>query len=266
MPSLLEPSQAFPPALLPRVAADGRVARTVYARPSAPDTRPRVAIVVAGFGLSDADSRSAIERLPGAVTLAFSAYTPNPEALLAIARADGHELLASLPMEPQNAPYDNAGEHALMTGAAPGENMRNLEWVLGRLQGYVGLTGASDGMRGERYAVLTTGFHAVLREVAGRGLLYLDPRPTEGRPGEPLPGVPAVRTDLVLDDPPGRADIDAKLVALERLARERGSAVGLAGPLRPVTIEKITAWAQGAEARGIVLVPISALTAMEPGR
>ena len=265
LPGLLEPSRAFPPALLPRVAADGRTPRALYARPFAADGRPRIAIVVAGLGLSDADSRAAIERLPGAVTLAFSAYAPSPEALLALARAEGHEVLLSLPMEPQGFPYDNAGDHALMTGAAPAQNMQNLEWVLGRMAGYVGLTGASDGLRGERFAALATGFHAALEEAARRGLLYLDPRPPEDRPADPLPAVAHARADLVLDDPPGRADIDAKLLRLERLARERGSAVGLAGPLRPVTIEKIAAWARDAEARGIVLAPISAQI-VEPPR
>lgn len=235
----------------------------VYARPSTTDKRPRVAVVVAGLGQSDSESRAAIERLPGAVTLAFSAHSPAPEALLAMARATGHEVLLSLPMEPQDYPYDNPGEHALLTGAAPAQTMRNLEWVMGRMTGYVGLTGASDGMRGERFAALASVFGPVLDEVARRGLLYLDPRPTDGYPADPLPGVPHARTDFVIDDPPSRADIDAKLLALERLARERGSAVGLAGTLRPVALEKIATWARDAEGRGIVLVPVSAL-AVEP--
>lgn len=263
VPALLEPS-AFPPALLPRIGADGRTPRAVYARPAVADGRPRVALVLAGLGLADADTRTAIERLPGPVTLAFSAYSPDPDPLVALARAGGHELLQSLPMEPEGAPFDNPGDRALTTSLRPAENLRHLEWVMGRTQGYVGLTGASDGMRGERFAALASGFNMALDAISRRGLLYLDPRPTEGRAADPLPA-PHVRTDYVLDDPPGRADIDAKLVALERLARDRGFAVGLAGQIRPATLDKIVAWAQAAEGRGIQLVPVSAL-AVEPAR
>ncbi len=216
--------------------------------------------MVDGLGLSEAISRTAIERFPGAVTLAFSAYSANPEPLLAAARAAGHEILASLPMEPKAYPLDTAGPYALMTTKAPAENASNLEWVISRFQGYVGMTGASDGMRGERFAVQTSSFYRVLHELAGRGLLYVDPRaPADGRRASPLPEVVSSRVDLVLDEPPSRAEIEAKLAALERLARERGSAVGLAGPLRPVMIERIATWARELEERGFILVPISAL-------
>jgi len=70
--------------------------------------------------------------------------------------------------------------------------------------------------------------------------------------------------DLVLELAAARirqAQREAALLDLERIAREKGSAVGLAGPLRPVTIERIAEWARTLDARGLVLVPVSALTA-----
>ncbi len=256
--------------MLPRVAADGRAARSVYARRFDPaDTRPRIGLILAGVGLSEADSRAAIDGAPGAVTLAFSAYANNQDALMEAARAHGHEVLASIPMEAQGFPLNDAGVRSLLTGGDPADNRRNLEWALGRIQGYVGATGASDGLRGERYAELTSGLAQVVEEVGRRGLLYIDPRPGRAGPmpggAGPMPGgVPGRAVDLVVDDPPARAEIEGKLAALERLARERGSALGLAGPLRPVTIERITAWARGLEERGLVLAPVSALVTAAP--
>lgn len=256
-PALLEPSRIFPSAALPRIAADGRLPRVVYRRPAAPTgTRPRIALVLAGIGLSAADSRSAIDTLPGAVTLAFSAYTPSPEALMQAARDRGHEVLASLPMEASGYPWNDAGPHSLLTGKTPSANRENLEWAMSRQQGYVGVTGASDGLRGEQFAEQRSSFGLVLDEVARRGLLYIDPRP-----GAPPPPIAGRSTDVVVDDPPTRADIEAKLVTLERVARERGSALGLAGPLRPVTIERLATWTRDIEARGFELVPVSALIA-----
>ena len=258
-PALLEVSPFFPTMSLPRIAADGRLPRLLYRHPAGPaGIRPRIALLVAGFGLSAADSRAAIDALPGAVALAFSAYAPNPEPLAAAARARGHELLASVPMEADGYPRDDAGPRSLLTGAPSEKNRENLEWAMGRLQGYVGMTGASDGLRGERFATQTSSFNLMLDELARRGLLYIDPRP-----GAPPPGIAGRSVDLVVDDPSSRAEIEAKLLALERMAREHGSALGLAGPLRPVTIERIAAWARDVETRGFELVPVSALAIEE---
>lgn len=257
-PALLETSKAFPAAMLPRIGPNGAAPRLVYARPvAASDKRPRIAIVVTGFGMSDADSKAAIQTLPGPISLAFNPYSPSPEALTQLARSTGHEMLISLPLEPQGFPLNDAGSRSLLTGALPQQNATNLEWALSRIQGYVGATGALDGMRGERYAEQTISWKAMLDELSRRGLLYLDPRP--GKSNDPLAEIPGRVADVIVDDPPARAEIEAKLAALERIARDKGSAIGVAGPLRPLTVERIAAWARGLDDRGITLVPVSAL-------
>ncbi len=257
-PALLERSAAFPPAQLPRVAPDGRAARSVYAAPTppVPAGAPRIAVLMSGFGLSEKDSAGAVDALPGPVSFAASAYSGIPPAVFEAARAAGHELLVSVPMEPAGYPLNDAGARSLLTGLSPADNRQNLEWALGRIPGAVGATAASDGMRGERFADVSGALDPILDEIGRRGLLYIDPRP--GRVPS-RPGLPGRAIDLVLDESPARAEIEAKLLALERIARERGSAVGLVGPPRPVTIERIAAWAQTLEGKGIVLVPVSAL-------
>ena len=64
---------------------------------------------------------------------------------------------------------------------------------------------------------------------------------------------------MVVDEPATRAEIDARLLALERLARERGAALGYVGEASPVAVARIAAWAAEAPGRGIVLAPPSAL-------
>lgn len=255
---LLEPSKLFPPALLPRIGPDGRLPRVIYARPfSDPQNRPRIGLVVTGIGMSEAESQAAIKVLPGPVDLAFSPYAPNPDRLVQLSRVTGHEMLVSIPMEPKGYPLNDAGSRSLLTGASPAQNQANLEWALSRIQGYVGATGALDGMRGELFADQSSSFNGVLQELGRRGLLYVDARP--GLNG-PAPRYVASRdVDLVLDEPATQAHIDAKLAALEQIARDKGSALGLAGPLRPVTVERIVAWARTLEERGLVLAPVSAL-------
>jgi polysaccharide deacetylase 2 family uncharacterized protein YibQ len=189
------------------------------------------------------------------VSFAVSSYATGITPLLTAAREAGHELLASIPMEPQGFPGNDEGPHSLLTGASPEDNAVNLEWALSRTQGVVGATGASDGMRGERFADIPASFDPMIAAVTGRGLLYVDARPGRAEP----PGAPVRAVDVVLDDQLGRAEIDARLQSLERTAQERGSAIGLAGPLRPATIERIAAWTKTLQGRGLVLVPVSAV-------
>jgi len=253
-PALLEPAPDFPGRFVPRRAADGRASMSFYARaPDLTPKRPSVAMLVVGLGQSQADSEAAIAALPGAVTLGFSPYTPNPDPLLASAREHGHEYLVTLPMESQGYPLNDSGPHALLTGADPAVNDRNLEWVLSRMQGEVGVTGASDGLRGQRFANAPALMGPVLQQLNARGLLYVDPRP--GAPNAPR----TAAVSMVIDDPPDRASIDAKLSQLEQQARDGQTMLGLAVMVRPVTVERVAAWARGLDGRGITLLPVSAV-------
>lgn len=256
--SMLEPSKAFPGSMLPKLGPAGQASRVMYARAAtAAAGRPRIALLLIGLGPSANDSRAAMETLPGPISVAFSPYAGNTEPLQLLARRSGHEMLISIPMESLGFPLNDAGSHSLLTGAPPAQNATNLDWSLSRIQGYVGAVGALESMRGERFADQTSSWKVVLDELKRRGLLYVDPRP--GKPSDLLAPVPGRAVDLIVDDPPARAEIEAKLAGLERIAREKGSALGLAGPLRPVTIERIAAWASGLGDRGIDLAPVSAL-------
>ncbi len=71
-------------------------------------------------------------------------------------------------------------------------------------------------------------------------------------------GLSHAKADVVLDAVQRAAEIDAALARLERIAREKGSAIGSSAAL-PVTIDRIVRWSRAAEARGVTLVPVSAL-------
>ena len=71
-------------------------------------------------------------------------------------------------------------------------------------------------------------------------------------------GIPAIQSNTTVDGIHTALEIDRRLSELETQARATGSAVGAAF-LYPVSIARSTAWAQGLEARGFVLVPVSAI-------
>ena len=142
-----------------------------------------------------------------------------------------------------------------MTSLSAEQNRSRLDWMLSRIAGYAGAVGAEGSLRGERFASLPDQIDPVLAELARRGRLYVDPRPDAA----PLPLVWSRSVDLVLDEPGAAADIDDKLAQLARLARTKGSALGFAGTVRPVTTQRLAVWANGLPAEGLVLTPVSAL-------
>jgi polysaccharide deacetylase 2 family uncharacterized protein YibQ len=206
--------------------------------------------------MNAAVTEEAIRRLPGSVALAFSPYAPRVELLLDQARAKGQELLLALPLEPTGYPLNNPGDRALLTGLSPSENGDRLLWALSRFTGYVGAIGALGPMRGERFAQMGEAMGALQATLHARGLLYVDPRPGAVRGPERAWGR---GTDLVVDEPATRGEIERKLARLEELAREHGTALGYAGEASPVLVDRVAAWAGGVESRGLVLAPVTAL-------
>ncbi len=272
-PALAEPAPDFPGRLLPRIGADGRTPAQAYAsqagasqagaaKAGLPAPGPRVAVMIEDIGLADEVTAAAIERLPAAISLGVSPYTaaldqPGLPPFLQAARRAGHETWLSLPMEPAGSPLDDEGSEALSTASDLEVDRRALEWSLSRCQGYVGVTNALSGLRGDRFAG-SDAFAMVGAALARRGLLYLDAGSLSGDPARPAgPGVR--RADLTIDEQPDAADIEARLSRLEQVARDQGSALGIAGPLRPVLIERLQAWSRHLAERGIALVPASAL-------
>ncbi len=224
------------------------------------DHAPRVALLLAGVGLDSAASLAAIGALPAPVALAVSPYATHLDPVLAAARADGHEYLMSLPLEPARYPLNDPGPRALLSSQTPAQNLAALDWALSRAQGYVGATAALGLTNGERFAGDAEDMTPVLRQLAQRGLLYIDPRPGAAR----LPFVWARAVDVVIDHPADPASEEAALTRLDRLARAHGSALGLVEAVRPDTITLLTAWAHGLAGRGLVLSPVSALAFAPP--
>jgi uncharacterized protein len=252
-PSLLEYSNDGP---LPRVSPDGRRPREIYARRSSPvpEGVTRIVIVVGGLGLSQTGTQSAIETLPEEVTLAFAPYGSSLQRWVAKARDNGHEVLLQIPLEPDNFPQENPGEHTLLVSG--GGSRQDLHWVLGRMTSYAGVM----NYMGSRFTSDERALVPFLGEIGERGLFYLDdgtsPESLATSVGEALK-VPVLKADRILDTVRSPAAITKELDALEAVARVRGLAIGVASAF-PQSVEAISQWAEGAASRGIILVPASA--------
>jgi uncharacterized protein len=261
-PRVTEQSRYGP---VPTIGMNGAKPSKVYARPASLSAgRPRIALVVGGLGLAERATESAISTLPGDVTLGFAPYGSDLSRQTALARGAGHEVVLQIPMEPFDYPRENPGSHALLVGAGEAANIDNLIWLMSRFTGYAGVMNFLGG----RFTADERAFNPVLREIAKRGLFYLDDGSSSQTITVPLAanrGLAAARADIVVDGTAQPEAIEAALARLEALARERGVAIGVARAL-PASIAAIGRFARALESRGISLIPLSAAMPNQQGR
>ncbi|HUE47038.1 MAG TPA: divergent polysaccharide deacetylase family protein [Aestuariivirgaceae bacterium] len=244
---------------LPRIAGDGRTPFDVYAA-SVPasvvnSNRPKIAIVLGGMGLNPQLTRQAMRDLPSTVTFAFAPYGDAVQTLAAEARAQGHEIMLHLPMEPFGYPAVDPGPRTLRAGDGADANAENLAWLLSRFAGYSGIVNYMGARLGGDEAAL----RPVLAEVGKRGLVWLD----DGSSSRSLVHGLAREIDLpvrraqVIDDAT-YDDIRKRLAQLEEEAHRSGVAIGSGAGLA-VTIDAVQTWARDLADRGVDLVPASAI-------
>ncbi|HEY7977752.1 MAG TPA: divergent polysaccharide deacetylase family protein [Rhizomicrobium sp.] len=253
-PDLIEPTTAGP---LPRIGDDGRSPMNAYAPPVPNVQGPKIAIVVTGLGISAKATQAAIANLPPAVTLAFLPYADDVQRWVGEARKRGHEVLLEVPMEPYDFPDSDPGPHTLRAGSGADSNIDRLTWSLTRFTGYAGVT----NLLGGRFMADPSALEPVMTFLARRGLVFFDAGPVSRSSAPDIAkrtGAPYVQSTANIDAIQTGMEIDQRLSELEARARLNGSAAGTAF-VYPVTIERLTSWAQGLSGRGFVLVPASAI-------
>ena len=223
-----------------------------------PDSRPAVAVVIDDLGLNRRGT-AALNRLRAPLTLAFMPYANDLAAQTEAARAAGHELLVHMPMEPRSD--DWPGPNALTSQLGPAELISRLRTNLRSFRGFVGI----NNHMGSRLTADPVSMDILMTELRQRDLLFLDSRTTSdsvaARQAERI-RVPFAERDVFIDN---ELDVDSVLRGLaraENIARHKGYAVAMGHP-HEVTIEALRRWLPSLDARGIALVPISAIVARQ---
>ncbi len=233
----------------PRYANLTDIKRDAAAAAAPPANASKVAFIVHGLGLSQAATDAAINKLPPAVTLAFSPYTRDLKKWLGYARDKGHEVLIDVPMESKQFPSDDPGPLGLLTAVDAKENQVRLETILKESGGAIGIY---DAM-GSKFRESGPHIEPVFAKLKEANLFYVQGSPGI-RVGEAT--VPTAVADVIIDERPFRAAIDARLDFAERLAKYQGSAV-VALSAKPVSFERLVLWLEQAQKKGVVLAPIS---------
>ena len=260
------PQMAAVPLILPqppvRPTETGAPAWVRYAVPAPKASgQPMIAVVIDDLGVDRKRSERVVE-LRAPLTLAWMTYADNLPQITQAARRRGHELMVHVPMQPQGESYD-PGPDVLEVNIHPEENRRRLAWGLDRFEGFVGI----NNHMGSRYTADRTGMRVVMEEVKRRGLLFLDSVTTEKSVGAEMArryGVPFSARNVFLDNDQSVAAIRAQLAKVEAQARKSGSAIAIGHP-HDATIEALSAWLPSLEARGFLLVPVTAIVRAQAG-
>lgn len=244
---------------IPRMSGTGETPFAAYKHPFdiAGIPGPKVSLIVTGLGINEQGSLDAIAQLPDLVTLAFAPYGKSLERTVSAARGGGHEVMLEVPLEPFDYPQNDPGPHTLLTGEPPRQNLEKLFWLMARFGGYTGLI----NNMGARFTASAADFAPIMEELGARGLGYVDDGSSNRSVSQQLAEankVPFARAGMVIDTNPARASILSALDRLEAQALEQGTAIGIISAL-PISIQSVSEWVAGLDAKGIALVPASAL-------
>ena len=243
-------SETTPDGPLPVISAQGVTISSAYARPFKSDGRPMVALIIGGLGLNPAVTKAAIQQLPPEVTLSFAPYATSLQDWINQARAQGHEVLIEVPMQPVNYPDTDPGPQTLMAHARTDDLIAKLNWSLSRASGYFGVI----NYQGSAFLKDRPGVAIFAGVLKARGISFIDDgtgRDVGGAWGR-------ASSERAVDSQITRADILNQLNGLEQSARVHAQSLGT-GFAYPVTIGTVIAWAQTLNGHGIQLAPASAV-------
>ncbi len=242
---------------VPTKGPRGRSALTAYAKPfTAPSQGKTVSVIIGGLGINATQTRRAINDLPPQITLSFASQASGLQTWINAARAKGHEVILELPMEPYNFnPAASGARYTLLSDNPPGSNVRNLDYLMSRAQGYFAVT----NYLGEKFFDSEAAITPVVTHISNSGVGFIYDGVGNNAAltrASRSAGLTWVQNQSVIDAGPSAAAITQTLSALERTGSPNKPALGI-GFSYPTTIDAVEAWAKDAQKRGVTLAPAS---------
>lgn len=164
-------------------------------------------------------------------------------------------MFLGVPMEPAGGEPGADSPHMLLASESAEENLKRLDWVLSQVDGYGGVINIMGGKLAQKPDAL----RPFMQAVKSRGLTYVD----DGAAAHPFAILLAAQLQLPyrvadgrIDDDPSSSAIHKRLQELVDIAREKGSALGVASA-NAETVRQIILWQASLPSQRIALVPAS---------
>ena len=222
---------------------------------------PKVAIIIDDLGNNYHHGRQLIN-LPYQLTYSFLPHRPFTLKLANMAASAGKEVMVHLPMQSSNA--ENLGDGALTLELTQKQFQQAVSTNINAVP-------YARGVNNHMGSLLTRhpGHMAWLMEVLAsehQGLYFVDSKTTAMTVAAKIAQehlVPNFSRDVFIDDDPTEERIWFQLRRLNRLAKNKGYAIGIGHP-RPATIKILTNYLPTLAKQGIEIVPITRLISLNP--
>ncbi len=215
---------------------------------------PQVAIIIDDMGYHRQIGKQLLA-LDLNLTFAFLPHSPFLQEQNALAHRLGRDILVHLPLEPRN-PATDPGPGALYLRDSAAIHARQLRQDLDNVPHAIGV----NNHMGSRYTENRQAMHQVLAELKRRGLFFIDSYTssrTVGYDEAARMHIPAAKRDVFLDNIRTKEKVCEQLEKLIRVARRRGSAIGIGHP-NQATLLALTRCRQLLQGR-VELVPVHLL-------
>lgn len=239
-------------------ASDGMTPFDAYKRPfTAQAGKGPVAIVFSGMGISAAITQQIITALPADITLSFIPAQKSGADMAASARAAGHEIWLTLPMQGDTYPNPDPGPNTILTSAHPEAAQGRLFATLADMAGYAGLTSPPN----HAFMEADAGKSPVMGQIFGRGLAFVDTRIDRPFFAEKMAtenAHPFAQANVWIKADTSPQNISARLTDIENRATADGGVIVFVEPT-PLNIKSVAAWTQTLKDKPVQLAPLSAL-------
>ena len=226
-------------------------------RPAGTEKSVVIAVVIDDLGQDLAPARELLA-LPYKITFAVMPGLPQSKKITELAKQNDRELLLHLPMEPKNRNGKREAFGTLRSDMTPMEFMAAISADIDAVPGAVGV----NNHEGSALTENPEAMKFLMDKLNDRGLFFLDsltgPKSLAYATAKDA-GLRAAKRDVFIDNESNSpAAIRAQLDELARIARKRGSAIGIGHP-HPATVSELKKWLATLDEQGIEVVPVSRL-------
>ena len=250
-------TRSSPYGRVPTISSTGKKAVTSYARPFSPTAgKSQVAVIIGGLGIDRNLTRRMINETPPEVTLSFAAHANGLQTMINQARERGHEVMIELPMEGHNFnPSEPGSDRALKTDNSAAINIRNLDWLMSRGQGFFAVTNYNGGKLITRNDVMAP----ILAHLSdsGLGFLYDGSESSGALPAlSASSNLPYAEAFSIIDNQSDIAAIKSELDQLNTISSASAPQIGIGFAL-PETLLAVKGWVADLENSNSELAPAS---------
>ena len=217
-----------------------------------PPSQPQITIVIDDMGINIKRTKD-ISSLKYPITASFLTYADNLGEQIAHSVANGHEIMAHLPMEPQI--MQNFTAQMLTTSMSD----KKIKQTLREMLDLFPHISAVNNHMGSKFTEDKHRMAIVIKELAKRDLIFLDSKTTSNSAGPELAarfGLKFAERNVFLDNNDDFNYIMGQLRQTEQIARTNGYAIAIGHP-KEQTYLALKAWLPTLPEKGLHLVPLS---------